>query len=406
MRALLAGGVGYFPLGDPVMVETPPIQFFTGPDGRKIAYTVHGRGPLVICPAWWISHLEEDWKHPPFRSFFKRLGQDNTVIRYDRPGAGMSDRVPGEVSLAAEVAILEALFDQLGANSASLFAVSCAGPPALALAATRPHRVERLVLYGSFCNGAQVATLAVQAAMRTLVEAHWGFGSEALANIFHPGLPGQLLDDFGRRQRRSADAATASRVLQLTYEMDATEVLKQVSAPTLAIHRREDRAIPLEAGRQLAAGVPGASLVILEGTIHPPWEGPDDVLNTVTDFLAEGSSKTVRQKVGLPGASADGEGSMAASCRFDPANRELMIEGRRQRLTPLEHRLLCYLQSHAERVVTRDEALVDVWEQPFGGSNVVDAVVRTLRRKLGPCASVIETVKGHGYRYRSGVLEE
>jgi len=49
--------------------------------------------------------------------------------------------------------------------------------------------------------------------------------------------------------------------------------------------------------------------------------------------------------------------------------------------------------------VTRDELLREVWKQPFGGSNVVDVVVRALRRKLGGSAWVIRTVKGHGYQY-------
>lgn len=52
------------------------------------------------------------------------------------------------------------------------------------------------------------------------------------------------------------------------------------------------------------------------------------------------------------------------------------------------------------RVVTRDELLRDVWQQPFGGSNVVDAVIRTLRQKLGSEAGAVETVKGDGYRFR------
>lgn len=70
-------------------------------------------------------------------------------------------------------------------------------------------------------------------------------------------------------------------------------------------------------------------------------------------------------------------------------------------MTPLEHDLLCYLADHRGSVVTRDQALREVWQQPFAGSNVVDAVIRTLRRKLGPYCGDIETVTGHGYRLKS-----
>jgi DNA-binding response OmpR family regulator len=58
-----------------------------------------------------------------------------------------------------------------------------------------------------------------------------------------------------------------------------------------------------------------------------------------------------------------------------------------------------YLDAHTGRVVTRDELLQNVWGQSFGGSNVVDAVVKSLRRKLGSLGGALETVIGHGYRF-------
>jgi DNA-binding response OmpR family regulator len=50
-------------------------------------------------------------------------------------------------------------------------------------------------------------------------------------------------------------------------------------------------------------------------------------------------------------------------------------------------------------VVTRDGLLRDVWGQSFSGSNVVDAVVKSPRRKLGPHVRAIATATGHGYRF-------
>jgi two-component system alkaline phosphatase synthesis response regulator PhoP len=50
-------------------------------------------------------------------------------------------------------------------------------------------------------------------------------------------------------------------------------------------------------------------------------------------------------------------------------------------------------------IVTRDEMLAEIWNTPFTGSNKVEAVVRSLRKKLGPFAPSIETVTGHGYRF-------
>ena len=70
-------------------------------------------------------------------------------------------------------------------------------------------------------------------------------------------------------------------------------------------------------------------------------------------------------------------------------------------LTPLEFGLFRHLREREGRTVARHELLREVWGTPFtGGSNVVDAVVRSLRLKLGPAALVVETVRGSGYRLR------
>lgn len=84
--------------------------------------------------------------------------------------------------------------------------------------------------------------------------------------------------------------------------------------------------------------------------------------------------------------------------RLDPAARGLVVAGRAHPLSALEYRVLGFLSERAGRVVTRDELLDGVWQQRHTGSNVVDAVIRLLRKKLGPCAADLETVRGHGYR--------
>ena len=89
-----------------------------------------------------------------------------------------------------------------------------------------------------------------------------------------------------------------------------------------------------------------------------------------------------------------------ARSSLDVGTRSLVIDGRHVPLTRLEFGVMQLFVENLDRVVTRDELLRDVWQQPFGGSNVVDAVIRTLRKKLGVEAGAVETVKGHGYRFR------
>jgi hypothetical protein len=88
---------------------------------------------------------------------------------------------------------------------------------------------------------------------------------------------------------------------------------------------------------------------------------------------------------------------------LDEEARELRVDGRTISLTPLEFGLLRYLDARSGRAVSRPELLREVWATDFeGGSNVVDAVVRSLRRKLEPHGDFIEAVRGVGYRLRPG----
>jgi DNA-binding response OmpR family regulator len=85
---------------------------------------------------------------------------------------------------------------------------------------------------------------------------------------------------------------------------------------------------------------------------------------------------------------------------LDAVQRQLVLDGRRVDLTRLEFEVLNYLLQHEGKVVERSSLLRDVWGSTHVGSNVVDAVVRALRKKLGDRASAIETVRSVGYRLR------
>jgi pimeloyl-ACP methyl ester carboxylesterase len=355
-------------------------------NGARIAYAVIGEGPLVLCPAWWVSHVERDWEHPGFRNFFTRLADGFRVVRYDRPGTGLSDRDVPPRTQAAEVRLLAMLADALGDEQFSMFAVSCAGPVALTYAATHPERVRRLCLYGSYANGSDVATPELRDALANLVKAHWGLGSAALTAMFLPGATPQESETFSRNQRDWSNAPKAAELLRLSCNMNAVDVLPRVYTESLIIHRRDDRTIPLEAGRRLAAELPQARFMVLDGNVHLPWIDGDTIAEMVHSFLA---GKQALDAASLP----------ATGCRLDEASRELVLDGQHEPTTRLEYGVMRTLLRAGGGVVTRDEMLAEIWNTPFTGSNKVEAVVRSLRKKLGPFAPSIETVTGHGYRF-------
>ena len=126
--------------------------------GRRVAYEIRGDGPPLVAPAWWVSHLELDWQSADFRRFWDGVADGYTLIRYDRLGVGMSDRTlrGADLTIDGEVATLCALLDELGLERVSLLGGSSGSCTAVAFAATFPERVERLVLYGSYPDGAEI----------------------------------------------------------------------------------------------------------------------------------------------------------------------------------------------------------------------------------------------------------
>ena len=118
-----------------------------------------------------------------------------------------------------------------------------------------------------------VAGPDVREQLISLVAAHWGLGSRVLADLFLAGATAAERDEFVRFQRASASADVAARLLMAVYVFDVRADLPRVRAPTLVVHRRDDRAISADLGREVAAAIPGAEFAALDGHEHFPWRG-------------------------------------------------------------------------------------------------------------------------------------
>jgi pimeloyl-ACP methyl ester carboxylesterase len=105
-----------------------------------------------------------------------------------------------------------------------------------------------------------------------------------------PDATREQADSFNELQRRTTSADCAARYLSTTAEFDVTDLLGQIKAPTLVMHARNDAQVPIEAGRQMAAGIPGAKFVTLQGNNHIPLEqdpATRRILEEIRLFLAE-----------------------------------------------------------------------------------------------------------------------
>jgi pimeloyl-ACP methyl ester carboxylesterase/DNA-binding CsgD family transcriptional regulator len=257
-----------------VTSPVPELRFLTV-RGRRLAYEVAGEGPLLLATGWWVSHLELDRRDPSVAGFWDEVGRGRTVVRYDRLGVGVSDRElrDEDLTVDGEVEVVAALVDELGAERVELLGGSSGGCAAIVFAARHPERVERLVLYGAYADGPSITPPAVREAIVATVRSHWGIGSRLLSDLFLGEVSSQEQEAFARFQRLAASAEVAAALLEQVYRNDVRDHLPLVTAPTVVVHRREDRAIPYRLGREVAAGIPGATLVPLEGSAHFPWAG-------------------------------------------------------------------------------------------------------------------------------------
>jgi pimeloyl-ACP methyl ester carboxylesterase/DNA-binding CsgD family transcriptional regulator len=260
-------------------VDEQAIRFTTDASGRRVAWAATGSGPPLVFSGWWMSHLELNWFDPRFRAFAERLGRHRTVIRFDPPGTGVSalddEDLPG-ADVDAEAAALAAVIEAAADGPVDLAAGSSGAPIGIAYAIAHPERVRRLLIYGGYATGSEIADERSRQAIVAIVREHWGLGSRALADVFLPGASAEEREEFVDFQRRAMSAESAARSLQAVYDIDVADRLGEAPRGAVVMHRREDRAIPFAQGRALAAGLPDASFVTLGGVDHFPWRGDTD----------------------------------------------------------------------------------------------------------------------------------
>ena len=265
----------------------PRIRYCQTPGGR-VAYATSGAGPALLLDTGWITDLRGQLELFSFRAFVDRLAERFTVIRYDKPGCGLSDRNEIDLSFDGQVAAALAVADAVGAGRFRLFGASQGGQLAAAIAAGYPDRVEALVVYGMCASGRDLAPAEVRKSVVALVRAHWGLGLKALSGAFVTDPTAEDLAGLTRFQRTSASAPVAARLLEVYYDTDIRDLLPAVRARTAVLHREADQGTPFELGREVAALIPGATLIPLPGSSHLFYHGEwPAVAETVLDFLTE-----------------------------------------------------------------------------------------------------------------------
>jgi pimeloyl-ACP methyl ester carboxylesterase len=285
-------------------VEPPETLYARSADGVHIAYQAFGAGDVdVVFIPGFVSHLELTWQMPGLARFMERLAAFSRVITFDKRGTGLSDPVPvSELpTLEQRMDDLRAVMDAASCERAVVVGVSEGGPMATLFAATYPGRVTGLVLIATTARFGRADDAPwgwsegrVEAMLRDTEET-WGTGRTI--GVLAPSAVADPLFDAGRFERSAASPGATGALIRMVAETDARAVLSSISARTLVVHRTDDRVVPVEAGRDLAARIPGARLVELPGSDHAFFSDPDPLVDQVEEFVTGASGHNEPDRV-------------------------------------------------------------------------------------------------------------
>ena len=276
------------------MLDTNQIETRYAKSGElNIAYQVFGDGDLklVLIPGW-ASNVENIWTLTEFAEFADKLAQFARVILLDRRGTGLSDPVVNPPTLEERMDDVRAVIDAAGWERAVIWGISEGGPMAMMFAATYPHRVQALVLYGTFARFSRANDYPYgfppEANAKWVADLETTWGSGELSRSFAPSMSNDAatMRILARLERMAMSPGTAHKLFGLLTQTDVRHVLPAIRVPTLILHRAEDKPVRVGHARYLAERIAGARYVELPGSDHMPMMGDvDALLDEVREFL-------------------------------------------------------------------------------------------------------------------------
>ncbi len=302
------------------------VHYCTTEDGVRIAYCVQGDGlPLVMCPFFLESFSLHDIA-PGMNEFLGELGRERRLVLFDYRGTGLSDRAAlGGFKDDRDVRDLAAVVNACGLDTFALFGPGAGGPTAMRYAALNPGRVSHLILFSTFALGAATMTPDARYGMAALAESNWPMAAQTFADItLRKDHPEQALRWSEVIQRSVTGEAVARLLREMPRDFDVSGCLGDISCPTLVLHRQGGGMAPLEEGQRIAAAIPNARLVPLDGTgAHFTLGDTGRTLRAVDQFLQDRVASTGATTAPSPERS---QGGMAVILFTDIVDSTVLTE--------------------------------------------------------------------------------
>jgi pimeloyl-ACP methyl ester carboxylesterase len=262
----------------------PRVQYARSADGLDIAFWTEGEGPVVILPPNLLSHTGIEVSRPP-AGRYQRLAGSCTVVRYDGRAQGLSSGSGFDMNEESFQLDLQAVVDAMDVEHFAIIARDCAGPIALHYAASHPERVRRLVLWHAIPRLADYFESPLVKALLPMVDADWELYTKTMVLAYAGWNKSKNPDDQAALFRASVTAETYKAFIANADFFDASNVLHEVSVPTLVLHRKDFDSISQDVSAKLAAEIPGATLRIVRGQANSLTEEDEEGLGHIEEFL-------------------------------------------------------------------------------------------------------------------------
>jgi class 3 adenylate cyclase len=285
-----------------VRPDAPEIRYTQSGD-VSIAYAINGEGPIdVVFVHGYISNLEVEWEDPGHVAFFRKLGSAVRVIRFDRRGAGLSDRARDVPTLETRMDDLRAVMDAARSPRAVLVATFEATAMVMLFAATYPERVAGLCLFYPLAKGVWAPDYPFAPTDEDYrfefeeIRTRWGHADHAKA--FARRAAPTLADDpefqtwAMRMFRQGASPGAALALRRMVMSVDVRDVLPSIHVPTLIVHTRAEH----EESDYVAERIPGARRLELNGRERVFWlaQGfPDSIVEFARTTWGEPEPETL-----------------------------------------------------------------------------------------------------------------
>ena len=273
---------------------SPPMQFATTSDGVRIAYVSLGDGPPLV----WASNIFGEANGYGFglshtREVTHRLaGLGWQVIRYDVRGMGLSDRHVSDLSLDGRVRDLTAVVGHLGLNRFVLGGLDVGAATAVAYTVQHPASVSHLILLSPWASGARylaIPELRAANAPATTSDHEWQIFARVHGSVALGFTNSEALRQGTEGFLQSTSASGFAAFNAATQLIDITNLLPQVTVPTLVIHEPAFAFGSFDLCQEVAAGIRDAQFVMVHensiaGRVH------EENIAAIVNFLRPGTA--------------------------------------------------------------------------------------------------------------------